>query len=81
MANFGRLLAQFSSRKHSNLARGLDMSNNSITGYQSANSVLLAVDLASKTYSMPNPMIDLFQGSTKVLLKIARLKNALAQTS
>ena len=59
------------------------MCNNSITGYQSANSVLLAVDLAIRHTDlfMPNAMIDLFQGSTEVLMKIARLKNALAQTS
>ena len=46
MANFGHLLAHFPSRKHSHLTMGLDMFNNSMTGYQSANSVLLAVDLA-----------------------------------
>ena len=43
MANFGHLVAQFPSRQH--LTRGLDMCKNGITGYQSANSKLLAVDL------------------------------------
>ena len=44
MANFGHLLAQFPSRKHSNLTMGLDVCSNNITRYQIV--YYWAVDLA-----------------------------------